>query len=250
MRFKFLDLVLFILLFIFVAAFPVNLITSDPAYQLLIQIGLRLLILAYYIYLIVKNHIKIFKIANIRNALLCLPFAIIGLSNIFAALAEGGFTFNPLDGGYITLIIIYHLISVSIEEIVFRVFIHHALINTTSTKRIFASAGIFALIHLVNLANNFTSISGLIIVLEQVLYTFVLGLLLGLLYEYSHSLIACIGLHFSFNFFNTILVQILGAYYSDISYYVSAIICGAVVIIYMAIIWIFIFKRPEKYYRN
>ena len=249
MRVRFMDLLLFILLFIFVAAFPVNLITSDLNIQLVIRIGLRGLILAYYIYLIIKNRIKVFGIANIKNLLLCIPFMLLGLSNIFAALFGGGFVLPNGDWLYLSLFIIYHLLSVIIEEIVFRVFIHNALVNTTSVKRIFASAGIFALVHLLNMVESITSVEAIISVLEQVLYAFGLGILLGLTYEYSHSLVGCIILHFSFNFFNTILVLILGAYSTVLAYYLSAVIVTILVGIYAALIWIFVFKKPERYYR-
>ena len=250
MRFRFMDLLLFILLFIFVAAFPVNLITSDSTIQVLIRIGLRALILAYYIYLIIKNRIKVFGIANIKNLLLCIPFMLLGLSNIFAALFGGGFVLPNGDWLYLSLFIIYHLLSVIIEEIVFRVFIHNALVNTTSVKRIFASAGIFALVHLLNMVESIVSVDAIVNVLEQVLYAFGLGILLGLTYEYSHSLVGCIILHFSFNFLNTILVIILGAYSSVLAYYLSAGIAALIVGGYAAIIWIFVFKKPERYYRS
>ena len=59
MRFRFYDLLLFALLFVFVAAFPVDLIPVDLTYQLLVRIGLRALLLTFYIYLIVKNKMKI-----------------------------------------------------------------------------------------------------------------------------------------------------------------------------------------------
>ena len=250
MRFRFTDLILFLLLFIFVAAFPVNLITSDPYIQLAIKIALRGLILAYYIYLIIRNRIKVFGIANIKNLLLCLPFMLLGFSNIFAAIFDGGFLFNGTDWLYISLFTVYHLVAVIIEEIVFRLFIHNALINTTSTKRIFASAGIFALVHILNYIDSFATIAGLIAMLEQLLYTFALGVLLGLTYEYSHSLAGCVAIHFMFNFANTILVLMLGAYSSTLAYYLSAVITALVVGGYTALIWIFIFKKPEKYYRS
>ena len=249
MRFRFNDLLLFLLLFVFVAAFPVNLITKDPSGQLAIQIGLRLLILAYYVYLIIKNRIKVFGVANIRNLLICTPFVLIGTSNIIATLIDGYFVLGEPDYLYVSLFTIYHLVAVIIEEIVFRLFIHSALVRTTSTKRIFASAGIFALVHLLNIV-NISSVDALLGVAEQVIYSFGLGILLGLVYEYSHSLTGCVILHFSFNFLNTILPFILGAHNGVLAYYLSAIISAVVVGGYAAIIWIFVFKRPERYYRS
>ena len=36
---------------------------------------------------------------------------------------------------------------------------------------------------------------------EDTVYTFGLGILLGVMYEYSYSLVGCMVLHFCFNFF-------------------------------------------------
>nr|MCR4911470.1 hypothetical protein [Bacilli bacterium] len=91
MRFRFSDLLLFILIFIFVAAFPVDLIPVAPIYQLAIIVGLRGLLVAYYIYIIIKYRIKVFGIANIKNLLLCLPFFLVAASNMIAAGIDGGF---------------------------------------------------------------------------------------------------------------------------------------------------------------
>ena len=54
MRFKFTDILLYVLLFIFVAAFPVDLINVSDNWKLLITIGLRCLLLGFYIYIIIK----------------------------------------------------------------------------------------------------------------------------------------------------------------------------------------------------
>ena len=64
MKFRLVDVLVFALLFIFVAAFPVDLIPIDAIYKLVIQIGLRLLILGYYIYIIIINKINVFKFYN------------------------------------------------------------------------------------------------------------------------------------------------------------------------------------------
>ena len=249
MRFRLWDLVLFLLLFIFVSAFPVDLISNDLTVRLGIQIGLRCLVLVYYIYLIIRNRMKIFGIANIKYLLLCLPFILLGFSNILAALIDGAFLGSTSSPLFLSVYAVYMLVSVVSEEIVFRLFIHNALVNTTSTKRIFASAGIFALVHLINLAGDI-NLATIITVLEQVLYTFALGILLGLTYEYSRSLTGCFIIHFMFNFCNTFLVILLGAASTVVAYYLCAAGVALVVGVYAALIWIFVFKRPERYYRS
>ena len=248
MRFRFIDLILFILLFIFVAAFPVDYIPVSYTYKLLILIGLRSLLLGYYIYIIIKNRVKIFGIANIKNLLLCTPFLLIGASNFIATWIDGefiGITMEPLTFAFLSILT---LITAITEEIIFRLIIHNALFLASSIKRIFASAGIFALLHLVNMF-NVASIDALVTVLLQVAYTFGVGLLLGVFYEYSHSLTGAVVLHFAFNFFNQTLLTYVGGIPSNTSMYLTAIVISVVVGAYAALITFFIFRKYNRYYR-
>ena len=215
----------------------------------MIRIGLRLMLLGYYIYIIIKNRMKVFGIANIINVLLCIPFVLISFSNITASLIDGGFSGVIEENSvFVAKIIMTLLIAIS-EEIVFRLFIHNSLYNTSSIKRIFASAGIFALMHLLNIV-NVRYLEALVTVLLQTVYTFGLGLLLGILYEYGHSLTAAILLHFCFNFFNETLYEYLGGYCSSAAFYLTAVGYTIVVGAYAALITMFYFRKYNIYYRS
>ena len=249
MRFRYSDLLIFILLFVFVAAFPIDLIPVSYTYKLLILIGLRLMILAYYIYIIIRNRIKIFGIANIKNLLLCIPFYLVAFSNLIATAIDGEFlgaTLEPLAMVFYSILTL--LIAIT-EEIVFRLIIHNALYRTSSIKRILASAGIFAAMHLLNMV-NVSSVDALVSVLLQTVYTFGLGILLGIMYEYSHSLLGCVMLHFAFNFFNQTLFIYLNCAPSQLSYYLTAVVTAVIVGVYAALITIFIFRKHDRYYRS
>lgn len=250
MKFRLIDILIFALLFIFVAAFPVDLIPIDAIYKLVIQIGLRLLILGYYIYIIVINRINIFRFYNWKRLLLFVPFLLICFSNLIASGIEGGYPgITTMSDAYLSLLILFHLLTAIVEEILFRLFIHSSLVNVGSLKRIFASAGIFALMHLLNIV-NISSVNGLITVLIQVVYNFGLGLLLGFVIEYSYSLLGCIFLHFSFNFFNTILFQYLGCYCSDLAFYLTAVVIAVIIGVYTLLIYLFVLSRNERYFRE
>ena len=249
MRFRLSDLLLFALLFVFVAAFPVDLIPLDLTYQLLVKIGLRLLLLTYYIYIIVKYKIKVFGNTNFRNLLLCLPFFIVCGSNFVASSIVGGFagiTMAPID--FALSIILTLMIAIS-EEIVFRLFIHNNILVSSSIKRIFASAGIFALMHLLN-AVNVRYVADLVTVLIQTVYTFGLGILLGVMYEYSYSLVGCVVLHFCFNFFNDTLYTYFGGYTSELCFYLTAAVCGFIVLSYAVLITMLYFQKHDRYFRQ
>ena len=249
MRFRLSDLLLFALLFVFVAAFPVDLIPVDLTYQLLVRIGLRALLLTYYIYIIIKYKIKVFGNANIRNLLLCLPFFIVCGSNFVASSIVGGFAGPSLSAIDMALSTIYTLFIAVSEEIVFRLFIHNNLLVSSSIKRIFYIAGIFALMHLLNMVNVRT-VASLVTVLIQTVYTFGLGILLGVMYEYSYSLTGCVVLHFCFNFFNDTLYTYFGGYTSELCFYLTAAVCGFAVLSYAVLITLFYFQKHDQYFRR
>ena len=250
MKFRLVDILIFGLLFIFVAAFPVDLIPIGAIYRLIIQIGLRLLILGYYIYILIVNRINIFRFYNWKNILLFIPFLLACFSNLIAAGIDHGYPgITTMSNAYLSLLILFHLLSAIVEEILFRLFIHSALVRVGSLKRIIASAGIFALAHLLNVV-NISSVDGLIAVLIQTVYTFGLGLLLGFVIEYSYSLVACMFLHFSFNFFNTVLFQYLGCYCSDLAFYLTAVVIAVVLAVYTFLVYRFVLTRNEKYFKE
>ena len=250
MKFRLSDLLIFCLLFIFVVAFPVDLIPVDLIYKLVIQIGLRLLILSYYIYICIRSRINLFKFYNWKRLLLFTPFLLACFSNLIAAGIDQGYSGTIMMGNdYFALLIVFHLLTAIIEEIVFRVFIHSSLVNVGSLQRIFASAGIFALMHLLNIV-NISSVDGLITVLIQVLYNFGLGILLGFVMEYSYSYVGCVFLHFSFNFFNTVLFQYLGCDCSQFTFYMTAVVIAAVLAIFTFLIYRFVLTKNERYFRE
>ena len=250
MRFKLTDILIFALLFVFVVSFPVDLFPIDGVYKLLIQIGLRLLILGYYIYIFIINRINIFKFYNWKRLLLFTPFLLASFSNFIASGIDGGFGgYVTMSGTYFALLIFYHLLVAILEEFLFRFIIHSSLINGSSLKRIFVSAAIFALFHLLNIV-NISSVEGLVTVLIQAVYNFGLGILLGFVYEYSYSILGCIFLHFSFNFFNTVLFQYLNCECSQFTFYMTAVVIAVILAIYTFLIYRFVLTKNSRYFRE
>lgn len=250
MRFKRIDIIIFILLFIFVAAFPVDLFHISELYRLLIRIGLRFLILIYYIYICVVNRVNIFKFYNWKRLLLFTPFLLASFSNLIASGIDGGYGgYITMSDGYFSLLIIFHFLGAVVEEFLFRLFIQSSLVGTSSLKRILAAAGIYALMHLLNIV-NISTVNGLVTVLIQVLYNFGLGILLGFVYEYSYSLLGCIFLHFSFNFFNTVLFEYLNCSCSPFTFYMTAVVIAVILAVYTYLIYRFVLTKNERYFRQ
>ena len=103
--------------------------------------------------------------------------------------------------------------------------------------------------HLVN-AVNIRSVEALLTVLIQTVYTFGLGLLLGYLFEFSHSLVGAVVLHFSFNLFNTIIYEGFGGYTNELAFYLSAIVFGVIVGVYAICVYLFYLRKYNLYYRS
>ena len=253
MKFKFLDILLFALLFIFVVSFPVDLLGISLAWQYVISIILKALLLTYNCYILWRNRINIFKFANYKRALLFIPFLLACFSNLIAIQFSDvniGFNYDPI---IVVLVSISTLLTAINEEFLFRFIIQSSLIYASSLKRIVVSALIFGLFHLLKLV-DVRSVTSLISVLVQVLYTFGLGLILGLMYEYTYSLPLCIFFHLSFNMINNVLItdifSISGGDLYSISFYLTSVVVAAVLSVYGILIYIFVFKNNEKYFRE
>lgn len=249
MKFRISDLFIFGLLFIFVAAFPVDYFHIDLVYQYVIRISLLALILSYYIYICYVGHINIFKFYNLRRMVLFIPFLLICFSNLIAAKIDGAYGVSTLSTDLLAVMIVFHFLQAVVEEFLFRLFIQGSLVRVGSIKRIFYGALIFAAFHLLNMV-GIRSVDGLVTVLVQIVYSFGLGILLGFVYEYTYSLPACIFLHFAFNFFNTILYRYLGCVSSDFSFYMTAVVITIVVGLYTFLIYWFVLRRNDRYFRE
>ena len=251
MKFRLIDILLFSLVFIFVNAFPVDLLPLEYIGEIYVKIALRFVLLLYYCYVLWRKRINIFKFANYKRVLLFAPFVLVCFSNIIAASIAGlSFNVGAVDPLYISLIVVYHLFGVIVEEFLFRLFIQSSLVYASSLKRILASAGIFALFHLINIV-NVSSVDALANVAVQVVYSFGLGLLLALIAEYTYSIPTCIVFHLLFNVLNLVLVvNVFGLAIPILIYYLTAVGVGLVVGIYAILIYIFILNRNDRYFRE
>ena len=131
--------------------------------------------------------------------LLFIPVVIVAISNFIYAwcLKE---TVHPLFNWSNPLQILFIALLVTVEELIFRYLLLGNITKGKPIIRIIIAAGIFALCHLTHFFSTFNPAD-----LVVVAYSFGLGLVLGLIYYYSHNLIVCVGLHFLFNFCNDFL---------------------------------------------
>ena len=244
MKLKLIDLLIYLLLFIFVVSLPVDCLNLPIDYELDILLGLRAALLIFFIYVIWKNKIRLFENSLNREILLFLPFFLICFNNFIASFINGGF--NPLIDGYILFLeIILCLTSAVLEEILFRLFIQNSLENKTPVVRIILSATIFALCHFISVV-NVRSVFAFINLLFQVAYTFGLGLALAFIYEYSRSFAMVVLLHFFFNLLNDVLYGFLQGFSSNLAFILTSVIMALLAVSYGVILYLTKFKKLDN----
>ena len=191
------DALILILGYLFCASFPFSLFIKNN--DILVNTLSFVLILAYLLFiitfLILNKKIKINRNPiNIKNILLISPSLVVVISNYF-------YLFFVKSSFQITSSIIYQLcltvIVVTLEELLFRGILFSELKEEKPLTRILITSVLFGLCHISRFFSSFNPID-----LLSVLYTFALGLVIGLLYEYGGSLISAIIFHFLFNFLN------------------------------------------------
>ncbi len=233
-----LDILIYLLLFIAIVSIPFdfffkNLPFLSKSLQILVNLSFSLFLI---LYVKRKEETPIFYKQDQSLVLFFIPTLIVCFSNYFYAL----FAFKDFNNSISYMIIfdiVLTFITVFNEEALFRGIIQPNLNIENPLKRIIVSALIFALFHLINFFSSFNPADLLIL-----LYTFGLGLILGLILEVTRSFICVYSLHLIFNLFNGVLFSILFTVGNFWLYALTNVIVALVVGIYLLLIYIFKLK--------
>ena len=243
-RSRLIDEIILIVLLIGVSTFPVNYFVHDMFWYYTIE---ALLMLAVYLFLLFyeKRNPQINPIMgrfNLTNFLWLLPAFIICGSNFFYTLT-GKTLFSPSFELYSIPHAFFIIFNVLVEEIIFRKHLLGNLHHPKKIIRITIAAAIFGACHLTTFLSTFNPYD-----LIVVAYAFGLGMVLGLFYVYTNSLIACIALHLSFNMINDYLFGYMFLVAAgDIWYYLINLFVAIGVGIYLAIIYFFRLRDSWTY---
>ena len=108
--------------------------------------------------------------------------------------------------------------------------------------RILISAAIFGVCHITRFLSTFNPADLIVVV-----YAFGLGMVLGLIYCYTNSFIACIVLHLLFNLVNDFLFVSLFGVSNVLWYYLINVILAVIIGVYLLLVYLFIFeKKPSN----
>lgn len=239
---KIYDLLIIILLYIGFSCIPFGLIPIDAIFIVIFEIISQIIIFLLTGLVFRKSE---FKINNLeqrqRNSYYFLPIFLICFSNFFCLFDPN----NSVKLSFDIVLVLNILLSVCVafnEEIIFRAILlgnldekRHPLI------RILIASGIFAACHLTHFISSFDP-SDLIVVV----YSFGIGIVLGMMYLYTGSLIFTFSFHALYNIMNNNLAEKWIIYNNGFaSFYAINAIVAVISIVYLS--WIYYYKfRIEK----
>lgn len=166
-----------------------------------------------------------------------LPSLVICGSNFFY------FIFNPksycfsYDNNFIILLGVQTLTAI-IEEYIFRGLLHDILEIDNTLLRIVVVSFIFAIFHFAIFLTTFNPVDLII-----PLYTFGLGIVLGLVYEYSGCLLASIVFHVLFNIINFTLFSYSVETVKLWSFIIINVVISAIYIVYLFLIYKIVLEK-------
>lgn len=231
-------------LYLFVASLPFSDWLQNNGYALLTSGLLRLAVGGIAVFFFIHDRYQ--KRGILPNkawtSLLFLPLFLFCFTNLIYLPAFGVETASP-DGLTALYAAVYCLGVAFGEEMVFRLMLENIIAEKMKKPwALLISAAAFSLAHLVNL---FSLPVGS--VMAQVGYTFVLGLLLGLLYLYGGGAISVFLFHFLFDFFQAGLFSLMAPSFEwDGPYILYSCVFGGVILLYAVLVFlIFLFKEKK-----
>ena len=168
-----------------------------------------------------------------RKDFLWLPLIVPCLSNILYGACFSGSFFPALDAGKAALAFADDLVVAVMEEILFRGFLFMFFLTLFQDKKkgavyaILLSSIAFGVIHLVNIFSNPP-----LAVLAQVGYSFLLGVVLSLVYLGSENFVLPVLGHFLFNALNDTVPSMFLSYSMDTAYYIWNAVLGVFALLY------------------
>ena len=231
-----LDAIILIFLYLFCVSIPAFATYTQEN----ITGAMRLIYVLPCLAFIVLEGFTIIK-GDIRRILLCLPMLVICFGNIAGLLVSGGSVAHP--GDQLLWMIMTTMATAICEELVYRAALIPALKGYPTIRRlaIVIAAAIFGLSHLLGMLAGASILGSLM----QAGYTFLLGLALGVVYEFG-GILPAILIHFLFNFFQNDLYIFSGGGNWDGNFILFNLIFGILGGIYAVFLLFISIKSKQK----
>lgn len=233
-----------ICLALFFSNIPLSLFIKNE--YIVYGIGILLEVIALIIYFILikrDNFLHPIREKSYIHPFIFLPTLLICFTN-FIVIIINKETINIKQNYTLLFMKIINLfLNVFLEELLFRFLLQYELsLKFSKIKSIFISALIFGGIHLLNIS----SLSSLPICLLQSVYTFGLGLVLGMIYSYTRNIIYPIILHTLFNLNNDLFATTFFTLDWNNVFFIVNIAISLVVSIYL----LYVYKKIKDGDKN
>lgn len=226
------------------ALIPFSLFIENTTTAYILMIVSRLVGIFVVLYLIKRRSFIVEKEKSTIKPWYYLPLLILCASNFIVILFQNQTLQPTFDFLFFIMNIAMIVVTVVLEEILFRYLLINSLIKKHSVNRtIIFSSILFGASHLLNIS----SITSAPQVLLQAIYTVFLGIVLGFIYITSKNIILSMVFHFLFNFLNDYLVVTLFNLKWDLTFYIVNSAIGIIILIYLFLIQKFILKENTLY---
>jgi len=236
-KFRFSDFAFLLCIYLAIAFFPLSLFSINDFYIQIIGIALRAVYLIFIFVYLNKRKIINLNRCNFINCLLLFPCFVVCFSNLIVATIAGSFN-TDVEFSNFYVEIIFCLMTALCEEMIFRMAGFKAFESKKPIVRILIVSALFGVAHLFNFFNSYN-----LLVFVQATYTFFIGILLGLMYEYGENIGLPILFHFAFNVFNNNLFNKIAVISDDFKYYLINILIGVVCGVYCLIIYFSVLRK-------
>ena len=217
---------------------PVSFSADQTADRLWREVLPRIaLSLAMFALVLLCGYKKIFYIKTdgaAKAALWCLPCLLVALANFpYSALISGTAAIERAD--LVWLFLQKCLFIAVAEELLFRGLLLGFLADVFKQRRhafllrVITSSAVFALFHLLNLAEG----AAIGPTLLQVGYTFLTGLMFAAVTERTHSIWCAVALHFIFDISGLIVPDLGSGHFQDGVFWALTAICAAICAVHL-----------------
>ena len=230
---KLLDTLILIFVYIGISCLPFSWLSVSSTLILIFQILGQLVILFLFRLVLKKSPLR-FKerTYNRNNMILFIPVFVLCFSNFFNLINPN----NSFDFYFSFDLPLKILLSFCIafnEEYLFRsVIIDNIEAGEKPIVKVIISASIFAACHLTVFFSTFNPMDLIVVV-----YTFGLGIVLGLMYVYGECLWYCVLFHFAYNIINGDFASFIIYKKIDFYYFLTNVLVGLVVAAYLFAIY-------------
>ncbi|MDD4077917.1 MAG: CPBP family intramembrane metalloprotease [Bacilli bacterium] len=222
-----------------------TLVHDEVMHNLLVVVITRLITGGSLLYIVRDLDYDIFRKIKINDLIFIFPFVLIVINNLPIAsfILKEAYLVKPVS---YTIIFALSCFSVALsEEIAFRGIIFNYLKEIKREKSLFwviiGQAVIFALVHFFNLFFG----AGLIDVILQVGYTFLIGVMLAVVLHKTKNIWLCVALHAIYNFGGLLLPTLGGGIWIN----TVTVIITVVLAVSGAIYVVFIFKKDKDFHK-